>query len=154
MSPFRFRARAALQLRRREHDEALAALARAQTDVARARRQVEDAGGALQEADDHFRAALHAPDAAMPLEWYRTWRLRLLEERQRCEVDCRAREEEMYQATALVTSTRQRVRALERLHDNALAAWQQAAHREEQKTMDALAALRFTSRTSRLQAGR
>lgn len=145
MSPFRFRARAALQLRQREHDEAQAALARAQADLARARRRVEDADGAVRDADELFRAAMQAPQG-MPLDWYRSWRVRLVGERQLCDDECRAREEDMYKASALVTSTRQRVRALERLHDNALAAWNQAAQREEQKTMDALAALRFTNR--------
>jgi flagellar export protein FliJ len=148
MRPFRFRARAALQLRQREHDEALAALANAQTALTRARRRADDLACALSEADARFRVALETPADGMPLEWYRSWRVRLTTERQRCEEDCRAREADMYQATALVTSTRQRVRALERLHDNALAAWTRAVHQEEQKTMDALAAVRFTARRS------
>lgn len=154
MGPFRFRARAALQLRQREHDEALATLARAQADLARARRRVEDADGAVRQADDLFREALKAPQAGMPLEWYRSWRVGLIAERHRRDAECRARETEMYQATANVTSTRKRVRALERLHDNALAAWNQAVQREEQKTMDALAALRFNQSRSGLRAGR
>jgi flagellar export protein FliJ len=145
MPPFRFRASAALQLRRREHDEALAALARAQVSLAEARRKVDDVDGALREADSRYRVALHSPDRSTPLEWYRSWRLRLLSDRQRCETECRTREKEMYDATARATSARQRVRALERLHDNALAAWTRAARREEQKTMDALATIRFTS---------
>lgn len=155
MSPFRFRARAALQLRQREHDEALAALARAQADLARARRRAEEAGHAVRDADDGFRAALEAPQPSMPLDWHRSWRSRLVAEWEQCEGECRARETEMYEAAAQVTSTRQRVRALERLHDNALAAWNQAARLEEQKTMDALATLRFNQqRRAGLHAGR
>jgi flagellar export protein FliJ len=145
MRPFRFRARAALQLRQREHDEALAALARAQAELARAVRRVEDAGKAVQEADERFRAALTGPDSGVPLDWHRSWRMRLVTDRQRCESECRAREADVTQATAHVASTRQRVRSLERLHDNALAAWKQALAHEEQKTMDSLATLRFTN---------
>jgi flagellar export protein FliJ len=145
MSPFRFRAKVALQLRQREHDEALGALARAQADLARAVQRAELAGGAVRDADERMREASAAPQAGMPLDWYRPWRMRLTLERQRCEAECRAREADVNEATARVASTRLRVRSLERLHDNALAAWKQALHQEEQKTMDVLAALRFTS---------
>ena len=146
MRPFRFRARAALQLRQREHDEALAALARAQADLARARQRVDDAGAALRAADERFRAALGASNPGTPLEWHRSWRVGLAADRQRCEADCRARQADVTQATMHVAGTRQRVRSLERLHDNALAAWRQALQHEEQKTMDSLATLRFTNR--------
>lgn len=146
MRSFRFRARAALQLRQREHDEALAALARAQADLARARQRVDDAEAALQAADERFRSALGAPDPGTPLEWHRSWRVGLAADRQRCEADCRSHEAAVTQATTHVAGTRLRVRSLERLHDNALAAWRQAMQHEEQKTMDSLATLRFTNR--------
>jgi flagellar export protein FliJ len=145
MRPFRFRARAALQLRQRQHDEALAALARAQADLARAVRRVEDAAHAVKDADERFRAALTTPETGVPLDWHRSWRTRLTTDRQRCEAECRAREADVSQAAAHVASTRQRVRSLERLHDNALAAWKQQLAHEEQKTMDSLATLRFTN---------
>jgi flagellar export protein FliJ len=146
MRPFRFRARAALQLRQREHDEALASLARAQAELARARRRVDDAGAALRAADERFRSALGAPDPETPLDWHRSWRVGLTADRQRCEAECRVREADVTQASTHAASTRQRVRSLERLHDNALAAWNQALQHEEQKTMDSLATLRFTNR--------
>jgi flagellar export protein FliJ len=146
MRPFRFRARAALQLRQREHDEALATLARAQAELARARRRVDDAGAALRAADEKFRSALGAPDPGAPLEWHRSWRVGLAGDRQRCEAECRAREADVTLASTHAAGTRLRVRSLERLHDNALAAWRQALQHEEQKTMDSLATLRFTNR--------
>jgi flagellar export protein FliJ len=146
MRPFRFRARAALQLRQREHDEALAALARAQAEFARARQRVDDAGEALRAADERFRSALGVPDPGTPLEWHRSWRVGLAADRQRREADCRAREAAVTEASTRAASTRMRVRSLERLHDNALAAWKQALQHEEQKTMDSLATLRFTNR--------
>ena len=147
MRPFRFRARAALQLRQREHDEALAVLARAQASLARAAQRVAEAIAAVQRADEQFREVLNTPEPGPPpLDWYRSWRVRLTGERHRSEAERRAREVEVNEAAATVARTRQRVRSLERLHDNALAAWKQALHHEEHKTMDALATLRFTSR--------
>jgi flagellar export protein FliJ len=145
MRPFRFRARAALQLRRRQHDEALAALARAQADLARALQRVQEAERAVREADEQFQSALARPDGEVPLDWYRAWRTRLANDRERCVQDCRAREADVSQAAAHVATTRKRVRSLERLHDNALAAWKQQLGHEEQKTMDSLATLRFTN---------
>ncbi len=149
MRPFHFRARAALQLRQRQHDEALTALARAQAALARAIKRADDASNAVKEADERFQAAMACADATVPLDWHRSWRMRLASDRLRCEADCRAREADVSKASAHVASTRQRVRSLERLHDNALAAWKQALAHEEQKTMDSLATLRFTNREVR-----
>ena len=122
-------------------------LARAQASLARAAQQVAEAITAVQRADEQYRTVLNAPGSGSPpLDWYRSWRVRLTGDRQRCEAVCRAREAEAHEAAAAVARTRQRVKSLERLHDNALAAWKQALHHEEQKTMDALATLRFTGR--------
>lgn len=149
MRPFRFRARAALQLRQRQYDEALAALARAQAELARAARRVDEAANAVKEADERFRVALVDSGTGVTLDWHRAWRMRLTADRQRCEVERRAREGDVGKAAAHVASTRQRVRSLERLHDNALASWKQELAREEQKTMDSLATLRFTNAARR-----
>lgn len=143
MRPFRFRADAALQLRRREHDRALVTLARAESAVLTARQAVDRAGAAWQEAGDQQRAAMVSPGGSPPVEWYRSWRLRLAGERQRCEDARTARETDAAAAQAAVNKARQRVRSLERLHDLARAAWQREADREERKAMDALAAMRF-----------
>lgn len=144
MRAFKFRAQAALQLRRREHDQALVLLARAQAALRIAQRGVEEADRALADADQHTRDAMQPAGPGTPLEWYRSWRVRLTRERQQCEDHRVAHEAQTQQATGVVNSTRTRVRSLERLHDNALAAWQLEAGREDQKTMDALAAIRFT----------
>ena len=104
MRPFRFRARAALQLRQRQHDEALAALARAQAELARAVKRVEDAGNAVKAADEQFRVALVAADTGVTLDWHRSWRLRLTTERQRCEAECRAREADIGRAATSLTA--------------------------------------------------
>jgi flagellar biosynthesis chaperone FliJ len=146
MRPFRFRAQAALQLRRREHEQALAALARRQTALTAAQNLVEVADGAIRESETRMAETLKTPTARGQLDWYRSWRVRCRAERDRSEQQRQGREAELLEANRVVSSTYQRVRSLERLHDHALAAWRKAADQEEMKTMDALATMRFTRR--------
>jgi flagellar export protein FliJ len=149
MRPFRFRAQAALVLRRREHDRALVTLAQAQVALNAAQNDVEAADHAIVDADAQLKLAMQNASAQLPLSWYRSWRVKLRGERELCGERLRAREADVTKATADVNSTRQRVRSLERLHEKALADWRQAAHVEEQRTMDALATLRFSRRDER-----
>jgi hypothetical protein len=146
MRPFRFRAQAALQLRRREHDHALAHLARTQTALTAAQDLVDAADLAIREAESRLTDTMRAPTAQVQLDWYRSWRGRCRAERERCEHQRVAREAEMREATKVVSITHQRVRSLERLHDHALTAWRRAADQEELKIMDSLGATRFTRR--------
>ena len=150
MRPFRFRAQAALQLRRREHDQALVGLARAQTAVAVAQRSVEEADAAVRDIDARLKEATRTPVAGCPLDWYRSWRLRCQADRALREQHRQACEVELRNATSVAETTQKRVRSLEQLRDDALASWRQAASREEQKTMDALATTRFTRRKEAL----
>lgn len=143
MRPFRFRAQAALQLRRREHDRALVDLAHAQAALVAARQDVEDADRALHDADDQQRIVMARAETLPPLEWYRSWRLRLIGNRRRCEEQRTAREADVATAAAAEHRARVRVRSLERLQDLARAEWQRAADREERIAMDALAAARY-----------
>jgi hypothetical protein len=144
--PFRFRAQAALQLRRREHDQAFASLARAQTALIVAQDLLDAADHAAREADARLTSTLQTPTVQVQLDWYRSWRVRCRAGRERCEEQQLAREAEVHEATRLVGTTHQRVRSLERLHDHALAAWRRAADREELKMKDALGSARFTGR--------
>src|SRR5262245_5983970 len=149
MRPFRFRADAALQLRRREHDRALVMLAHAQAALRAAQQRVEQADRALDDADERLREAMQTPNPQLPLGWYRSWNVRMREDRRACQERCRAREKEVETATAAASRSQQRVRSLERLHDLAFSAWQREAERVEQKTMDQLASLRFSRREER-----
>ena len=146
MRPFRFRAQAALQLRRREHDQALAHQALAQTALASAQDLVDAADRAVREADAGLAAMIQTPTSQVQLDWYRSWRVRCRAERERGEEQRQAREVDVREAAKLVSTTHQRVRSLERLHDHALAAWRRAADKEEMKLMDALGTARFTRR--------
>ena len=146
MRPFRFRAQAALQLRRREHDQALARLARTQSALSLAQHDVETAEREIRRADDALRGRLEVQTTGQQLEWYRSWRLRLTAERHRREQQRRAREAEVHTATKFASMTHRRVQSLERLQELALSAWQREATREERNTMDEMATARFNRR--------
>jgi flagellar export protein FliJ len=150
MKPFRFRADVALQLRRREHDRALVALAHAQAALITAQQSLEQADQAIRDADLRLEEAMRMTDSGTPLSWYRSWSLRVRGDRRVCEERCQVREKELHLASANVSRSHQRVLSLERLHDLALAAWQRETGRVEQRTMDELASLRFTRRQERI----
>ena len=149
MRPFRFRAEAALQLRRREHDRALVMLARAQAALNAAEQGVDEADQAVADADRQLTQALQTPDPQLPLGWYRSWRVRVREDRRTAEARRDARDKDVRAAAAEVSRSRQRVHSLERLRELALAAWERDSRRLDQGTMDALATVRFTRRDER-----
>ena len=149
MRPFRFRAEAALQLRRREHDRALVMLARAQAALNAAQQGIEAADLAVADADRQLSQALQTPDPQLPLGWYRSWRVKVREDRRAAEARRDARAKDMRDVSVEVTRSRLRVRSLERLRELALAAWERDAKRADQKTMDALAAIRYSRREER-----
>lgn len=144
MRPFKFRAMVALQLRRREHDRALALLAAAQTALNAAHQALETADARLALADVDATQAMRDGGGNHQVQWYRSWRVRLRGERDACDAHRQTQQLELERAEAVVAEARQKVRSLERLHDRALAAWQQEAQAEEQKLMDALGTLRFS----------
>jgi hypothetical protein len=151
MRPFRFRAEAALQMRRREHDRALVMLARAQAAFVAAQQGVEVAAKAVDDADRELKQALQTPDPQLPLGWYRSWRLKVREDHRAAEARRNACDKDVREATAEVSGSRQRVRSLERLRELALAAWERESRRSDQRTMDALAALRYAGGERTLQ---
>src|SRR5690242_18003735 len=83
MRPFRFRAQAALELRRREHDQALRRRAAAETALAAADAAVASAEGAIVAADEQCAAAMTDAIEHSQIHWHRAWRLRCVEERAR-----------------------------------------------------------------------
>jgi hypothetical protein len=143
MRTFRFRAEAALAMRRREHDRALVMLARAQAAFIAAQQGFEAAAKIVDDADRQLQRALQTPDPQLPLGWYRSWRLKVREDHHAAEARRDARDKDVRLASAEVSRSRQRVRSLERLRELALAAWEREARRSDQRTMDALAAMRY-----------
>lgn len=149
MRPFRFRAEAALEMRRREHDRALVMLAHAQAAFVAALEGVEAAQKTVDHADRELQQAMQAPDPQLPLGWYRSWRLKVREDYRAAEARRDARDKDVREATAEVSRSRQRVRSLERLRELALTAWERESRRSDRRTMDALASMRFSRRDER-----
>lgn len=146
MRPFAFRAEAALQLRRREHDHALRAQAAAMTARAATQREVDLAEAALRDADRQWQRDLDAPAPERPLGWYRSWRLRLDDTRRQSLLRRQEWDAQVERAAQVVAAARIRVESLERLRESAWSAWLKRAEHEDQKTINELATLRFNAR--------
>ena len=146
MRPFRFRAQAALDFRRRQYDKALLQQASARRALDAADQAFEEAGRVIRAAELQLGDAMRAPLAHSQIEWHRAWRGRCAGDQARWE---RQRDEhrlDVQRKTELVMTAYRRVRSLERLRDLAIVAWNRASQQEERKTMDALAASRIVQR--------
>ncbi len=152
MKAFRFRAKPALELRRRQDETAQSELAAAQTAERRA-----VAGVAAAEAS--VRAALTrsleleaaASDPAIR-GWHRNWITGQRQELARAKDQLTQREAETLAAIDRARAARRRVRSLERLHDRAWGAYQHESSRIERRELDLLANLRYVARR-RLEGG-
>lgn len=151
MPRFRFRAQAALDLRRREHEAAQRELARADAERQRAHVRVEAAGRALAAARGEADGDAHRPDSRPRLEWYQFWILRLERERAVLCEGLRASETAAAGARARCLEAQRRRESLERLREKAGASHAAAESAAERKMIDELAARRFTSRRDRIQ---
>jgi flagellar protein FliJ len=146
--PFLFRAEHALELRRRQEEEAQRALAEAERRAQEAEAEVRAAREALartmrEGAEEERRAG----DLARRV-WYRNWiagqRLRI----ERSERTLDERRGDVRAAAERALLAHRKRRALEKFRERALAAWTRAALHEEQKGMDELATARYArSRT-------
>lgn len=143
MRPFKFRAQVALDLRRREHDEALRKRAVAETAVAADDAAIASADGVIVAADEQSAAAMTAAGEYSQIHWHRAWRVRCVVERTRLQARRAQHDLELRRAAEHVSHTHRRVRSLERLREHTLAQWMRAEQQDERKTMDALAASRF-----------
>ena len=144
MSVFRFRAQAALDLRRRELAEAQANLAKAERDRQAARDGVDRATAAVTEAQQAAATQIGNRHSANELEWYRFWILRLDHERRAAGTRLRAREADVVTASAACLHAKQRCESLERLREKALSAHHAKEADAERKLIDELATRRFT----------
>jgi flagellar export protein FliJ len=145
MAPFRFRAQPALDLRRREHDAAQRALARADAERQQARQSVDAAEQALADARIQADAATRTPGSRTELEWYRFWIVRLEQDRDARRTGLGACEAAVAAARGASLIARQRCEALERLRAKAYTAHLAAEAAIERKVIDELATRRFVA---------
>ena len=146
MAAFIFRPQPALDLRRREADAAQLAVAEARVISDRAAHLFADAQGAF-EAGSARAAALDAAGGSITdVIWHRNWIRSLRRELVRTEANAEDRRVQLEAAEQALVAARERVKALERLKERAIAAHQEHERREEQRAMNDLATLRFAIR--------
>jgi flagellar export protein FliJ len=146
MKPFQFRAAKVLDWRRRQHDLALAELARRQEEYDRAALALSEAERAVEMAQREYRKRLEEGGDCAAYERHRNWILG-----QRVGVDhCRRRllerQQEVERAAADVRRTHRHVLILENLRERELQDHQHETRRLEAIDMDQLAVTQFARR--------
>lgn len=144
MQPFRFRAAAALALRRAQEDRAATALARVEADF----RAAQDACAAMEASRtraEHERLAQtgRGIDIAA-LHWHRNWIIRVQVSIEHLRKDVRTRAEVVNHAEQAWRLAKRRRLALDRMRERSLARYRSDERRQEGKAIDELARLRFT----------
>jgi flagellar export protein FliJ len=143
MATFRFRAQAALDLRRRQFDAAQRELADAERVRDQARVRADEATAAVAAARAAGSARAHQAGTITDWHWYRFWILRLEHERVH-EHAVLASKEALVEASRLAcAAARQRCESLERFREKALKAFVEAEASAERKLIDELATRRF-----------
>lgn len=145
MTTFRFRAAAALDIRRAEEDTARLASAKAETELDHARQRTAAARAEVRQDGDRLVQVQLAGAESWRVQWHRTWI-----DRQRREVTARAREAETRaaeakQAQLAAQEAVKRRRVLERLRDRAWRKHERAEKAQHVKDMNELATLRFVA---------
>jgi flagellar export protein FliJ len=148
---FRFRAQAALDLRRREDDDAQRGLARAHAELLAAEAVVRSLEERAAEARTQWAGLMQQPGGAAQHWWYRSWITRLDRELAASKSAAAARQKDHARAVAARVRTHQRVEALERFKEKSAKAWERRMAADEQKHLDTLATLRFFAAMRRKQ---
>jgi flagellar export protein FliJ len=143
MRPFRFRAEAALELRRREEADALAAHTQAEALFSEADRAWTAAGAARQAAEADLALLQRHGTGMDTVLWHRNWFVRLASDVERLAGDRDECDRARQVAREAWQTARRRKLALERLREQAWRAFQQDAVRAELKVIDELARIRF-----------
>ena len=143
MATFRFRAEAALDLRKREEKDALIARSHAEARF----REVHEALLAEQARRETAQTNLvHVQRQGSDVDtvlWHRNWIVRLAANVDRLRGDLEGRAREVKAADGVWRDARKRRMALERMRELALQRFQKDELRQEMKSMDELARIRF-----------
>jgi len=148
MRAFRFRAAAALDLRRKEEESARLRLAKAQTDLHHAQQRVTDADHAALEAAAHLSTAQSAGTEAWRISWHQSWIRKQRLEADACRRTVAVSATIADRAAASVSIAHQKRRVLERLRERAMERHRQAADRHATNEMNELANLRFLAQAA------
>jgi flagellar export protein FliJ len=143
MSVFRFRAQAALDMRRRELQTAQGHLSRAEQVREMAARGAEKAAATLAEGQQTAADGATATRSVTELQWYRFWIVRLDHERRSAQLLLAAAESDVAKMSAACLYARQRCESLERLREKMRRSYDRAEADAERKVIDEIATLRF-----------
>ncbi|MGC4085795.1 MAG: hypothetical protein QM736_27630 [Vicinamibacterales bacterium] len=145
MATFKFRAAAALDLRRKQEDAARLDVARAEIAVNAARDRARDA---RQQVDDERRRLVDLQSSGAEswrVQWHRAWI-----DKQRTEASVRDREvadrsAEAAAAAQIAREAMKKRRVLERLRDRSWHRYKKVVHDQHVRDMNELATLRFVA---------
>ena len=141
---FTFRAQPALDVRKRELDARRRELATAEWELRAARQLFTEAEQTLRAAHDQARVTLQHAGIEQYV-WHRVWIDRVERAKAAHAVTVAQRQDDVAKAAASCRKAKQRVDAMEKLKEKALAAWEHEARMREQRELDALATMRFVS---------
>lgn len=143
MRRFRFRAEAALDLRRTQEQAALAVVGRVEAEFQAVRARRDEVVASRQQAlDAQLKQERLGTDGASLL-WHRTWISQLAVTADRLGAEVTARREAVKTAQRAWYDARRKRRALERMKDRAWQRHRQEEDRQERLVIDELARLRF-----------
>lgn len=142
---FRFRAAAALDVRRKQEEQARLEVARAEAAVAAARLRRREAEEARDADAERLAEVQQAGAEAWRIEWHRSWI-----ERQRQVLDARAQDvaacvDAAAAAVRVAQEALKKRRTLERLRDRAYQRYTKAAQQRDLQEMNDLATLRYVA---------
>ena len=142
---FRFRAAAALDVRRKEEDAARLAAAKAEQALERARERAVAARAAVSEDGERLMDIQQSGAEQWRVQWHRAWI-----DHERLEAAAREKDEEgsaveALRATRSAQEAFRRRRVLERLRDRAWKKHQRHQHQQHVREMNDLATLRFVA---------
>ena len=147
MRPFKFRAQAVLELRKRQDDLAQQNLAAAVRERRLAETNVETASAAVDQSMQQARKALESAAWSDSHVWHRNWivsRKRELAAKREALAKCRAAEQ---LARQRAQEARRALRSIERWFERVWRRYQQTVRRIEQRELDEIGTLRHAART-------
>jgi flagellar export protein FliJ len=146
MKPFRFRAEVVLALRQRQEEAARDEVARCQSALDHAHHLQDERRADLARAASDAAAAQQQGLDAWQLSWHRNWIHKQQRDVDASQQAIAAAETALAQAMAALNLARQKSRVMERLKSRAAQRYQLEVTREDNRTMDAFAAIRYAAR--------
>jgi flagellar biosynthesis chaperone FliJ len=148
MQPFRFRAAGALDLWRKQEDEARSVLARAEAAERAAAARVDGAEEAVQIEGARLDVLQREGATAWLMSWHRSWIAKQRLDVQTCRRDREAATQVTTQAAVVLRLAYRRRRTLERLRDRTLRKYDLEVKRQDTIAMNELAGLRYVARAA------